>query len=57
MKLEGYKIRDPHTLPVSTNFAQYMDIRSTVVIPRFQIFEIGLQYYSTYIYWIRFPTV
>jgi hypothetical protein len=57
MKLESYKIRDFHTLSVSTNKAQYMDVRSTVVIPRFQIFEMDLQYYFTYIYWIRFPTV
>jgi hypothetical protein len=34
-----------------------MDIRSTVIIPRFQIFEIDLQFYFTYIYWIRFPTL
>jgi hypothetical protein len=60
MKLERYKIRDLHTLSVSTNNAQYIDIidiRSTVVIPRFQIFEMNLQYFFTYIYWIRFPTV
>jgi len=57
MKLERFKIRDFHTLSVSTNNAQYMDIRSTVAIPRFQIFEMDLQYYFTYIYWIRFRTV
>ena len=57
MKLERYKIIDLHTLSVSTNNAQCMDIRSTVVIPRFRMFEMDLQYYSTYIYWIRFPTV
>jgi hypothetical protein len=57
MKLERYKIRDLNTLSVSTNNAQYMDIRSTVVIQRFQMFEMDLQYYFTYIYWIRFPTV
>jgi hypothetical protein len=57
MKLESYKIRDLHTLSVSTNNAQYMDIRSTVVIPKFQRLEMDLQYYFTYIYWIRFPTM
>jgi hypothetical protein len=57
MKPERYKIRDLHTLSVSTNNSQYMDIRSTVVIPTFQMFEMDLQYYFTCIYWIRFPTV
>jgi len=57
MKLERNKIGDLHTLSVSTNNVQYIDIRITVVIPRFQIFEMDLQYYFTYIYWIRFPTV
>ena len=57
MKLERYKVRDLYTLPVSTNNAQYVDIKSTVLIPRFQIFELDLQYYFTYTYWIRVPTV
>lgn len=33
MKLERYKIRDFHILSDFTNNRQYMDIRSTVVIP------------------------
>jgi len=57
MKLERYKIRDLHTLSVPTNNAQYMDIRSTVVIPRFPMFEMDLQHYFTYTFWITFPTV